>query len=128
MKAKGTVLSFKISDGTTLQDLTSFVDEIGAFNKQEDNEETTPFGTTDATFEAAGLNRTAAFPVSGYFDDSDPGPLIMDAAGETRECEITWMSGQVETQDVLIQSFQKTPTRGSFTRFTATLQPTGALT
>lgn len=128
-KAKGTVLKFQVSDGTTLQDLTSYIDSIGAFNKQADQEETTPFGATDATFEHTGLKRIASFQIAGYYDDDDPGPVtVLDARGETREVEVTWMSGQVETVDCLIQNFQPTPTRGMHTRYTCTLQPTGALT
>lgn len=129
MKAKGTVLKFQMSDGTTLQDLTKYVDSIGAFNKQADSEETTPFGAENATHEHTGLKRLASFQVAGYYDDDDPGPAAtMDARGETREVEVTWMSGQVETVDCLIQNFQTAPSRGQFTRYTCTLQPTGAVT
>lgn len=130
-KATSAVLKFEIDDSMgSATDITSYIDDIGGHAVSEATQETTPFGSSHQTYRNVGVQGMDSFSISGFFDDSDPGPSATigdDSVGSTREVTITYMSGQTRTFDVVVEDFGMTPQQNNLTRWTSSLQPTGSL-
>lgn len=121
--------------GGSLVDITQHVLELGDVSVESISEEVHSFGDLWEEHKNVGLGRVPAIELSGLYDDvaaTGPDALFAGRAPEaptvaTRTLKITWRTGKTTTVETILTSYTRTPDRGALTRYTATLQPTGAV-
>ena len=119
------------NSGGTPVDLSAYIDTIDGFNMEALTQESTPFGVDAEEHLAVGISRTNPVTVEGFYDDTAAsGPdAVLNSIGDTRTLTITWDGdSNSDSVEAIIQTYNRTPTRGELTRFSCTLLPTGAVT
>ena len=82
---------------------------------------------------ATGLRRAEPIEVEGFYDDAANGPHAefgTTAAGPTtatKNIVFLWGNAKTTTIPVLIESYERLPSRGQLTRYKARLVPSGAV-
>ena len=114
----------------SLVNLSAYIDTFNGITKEALTEEDTVCGDADETHGAVGVAQVQPVTLEGWYDDTASiGPhVILNAIGNTRSLKITWGNSKTTIVEAIIQTYARLPARGGSTRFTATLQPTGAVT
>ena len=116
-----------------LQDMSQYImDTPPSFEREALIEEITAAGDSDEAHAAVGVSKVAPITMGGAYDDTvTTGPdVIFNAIGNTttRTLKVTWGSTKTSSVECIITNYVRTPGRGELTKFTVTLQPTGAVT
>ncbi|KKL77809.1 hypothetical protein LCGC14_2031160 [marine sediment metagenome] len=114
-----------------LIDMSQYImDTPPSFDREQIIEEITAAGDSDEAHAKVGLTKVAPITMGGAFDDTaTTGPdVIFNSIGDTRTLKITWGSTKTSEVECIITNYVRTPARGELTKFTVTLQPTGAVT
>ena len=119
------------NSSNALQDMSAFImDTPPSFDREAILEEITAAGDADEAHAKVGLNKVNPITMGGAFDDTaTTGPdAIFNAIGDTRTLKVTWGGTKTSQVETIITNYVRTPARGELTKFTVTLQPTGAVT
>lgn len=124
------------NSGGTLVDITAYVITINDIDVENIMEEVRPFGATWAKHLPIGVGQVAPIEISGLYDDTattGPDALLANRvpegpAASTRTLEITYGSTKKTTVETHLISYKRTADKNGLTRYTARLQPTGAVT
>lgn len=114
-----------------LQDMSQYVmDTPPSFDREAILEEITAAGDNDEAHAKVGLSKVNTIELGGAFDDTAAtGPdVIFNAIGDTRTLKVTWGSTKTSQVECVIKNYVRNAVRGELTKFTVTLQPTGAVT
>jgi hypothetical protein len=114
------------------QVMSAYVYEVSAFSIEAILEDSHTAGDAWVEKLFTGLKAGGEFSISGAYDDTaSVGPrVILDSIGSTRTFLFTWdgvTGARTSGFDCIIKKWDRTPGRGALTKFTATLQPTGAV-
>lgn len=130
----GIVVQYDDSGGV-LRDITQFVLTINGINVEQVTEEKHSFGDSWEETLAIGIARMQPVELGGLYDDAALGPDALfvrttpdTPASPTRTLTITWRSGKTTTVETVETSYQRAADRNALTKYTARLQPTGAVT
>jgi hypothetical protein len=130
----GIIVQYDDSGGV-LRDITQFVLTINGINVEQITEEKHSFGDSWEETLAIGIARMQPVELGGLYDDAALGPdaLFVRATPDTpvsptRTLVITWRSGKTTTVETVESSYQRAADRNALTKYTARLQPTGAVT
>ena len=106
------------------------MDTPPSFDREEIIEEITAAGDNDEAHAKVGLTKVAPITMGGAYDDTvTTGPdVIFNAIGDTRTLKLTWGGSKTSSVETIITNYVRTPGRGDLTKFTVTVQPTGAVT
>ncbi len=128
---------FKItasSSTTTYHDISQYLTDWAGFNHIANLQESHTFGDAWREQLYSGFNMADDITISGFFDDaatSGPHALLglLTALGNERSIKMSFgtTNAYIKT-DVLIRSYNRIPTRGELTRYSAVLAPTGTPT
>lgn len=114
-----------------LQDMSQYImDTPPSFDREALIEEITAAGDADEAHAKVGLNKVAPITMGGAFDDqATTGPdAIFNAIGDTRTLKVTWGGSKTSSVETIITNYVRNASRGELTKFTVTVQPTGAVT
>lgn len=111
-------------------EMKSFLESDVVLNIEALLEETHGFGAAWAEATYTGVKKPADMTLTGWYDEAAGGPnaTFAGAEGTTLAVVVTWKSGKTSSFSSILQSYQRTATRGALTKFTAVLRPTGAVT
>jgi len=132
----GMIIAYDDSGGTP-QTITQHVQSINDVDVESVLEEKHSFGDAWEEHLPIGIGRVGAIELSGLYDDdaaaNGPNTLFANRVPETpasttRTLTITWRSGKTTTVETYLISYRRTPDRNGLTKYTARLQPTGAVT
>ena len=106
------------------------MDTPPSFDREAILEEITAAGDNDEAHAKVGLNKVNTLDLGGAFDDqASTGPdVIFNSIGDTRTLKITWGSSKTSQVECIIKNYVRNAVRGELTKYTVTLQPTGAVT
>lgn len=130
----GVVVSYDNGAGVPV-DITAHVMEINDIEVESLTEEMHSFGKTWEESKPVGIARMADIELSGLYDDAANGPdaLFAGRAPETpssitRTITFTWRSGKTTSVETYLKTYTRSPDRNELTKYSVTLQPTGAVT
>jgi hypothetical protein len=120
----------------TLIDISQYVLSINDVDVEQIIEETHAFGDSWEEHKSVGIGRMPAIELTGLYDDTaSTGPDALFAgripegpAVASREFKITWRSGKTTSVQTRLVKYSRKADRGGLTKFSVTLQPTGAVT
>lgn len=120
------------SDGGALVNITQYVDSINGVKINRPTQDSHTFGDAWVEKLLTGIRSADDLTLEGFYDDTattGPDAIFNPATHtQTRTVEITWGGTKTTTFEAWIVSYERKPTRGELTRFSVTLQPTGAVT
>jgi len=125
------------ADGGSLTSAGVFVDyitKIGDVNITRPLIESTPFGASTAEYLLSVFKKYEPFTIEGYYDDTaTTGPDAVLNIGkythsQTRSIKLTIGGTKTIEGEVWITEYKRTFTVGEYHGYTATLQPSGAMT
>jgi hypothetical protein len=124
------------NSGGTLTNISQYVLEINDVSVENILEETHSFGDSWEESLPIGVGKVAEVTLTGLYDDTastGPDALFANRVPEgpgttTRTLKITWGSTKTTSVETQLASYVRTADRGALTRWSATLQPTGAVT
>jgi hypothetical protein len=124
--------------GGTLVDISQYVQSLGGVDIENIVEETHTFGDSWEESTPIGIGKLGAIEVAGLYDDTaNTGPnalfasqLPTDPNSNTRTLKIVWgpTNATYSSFETILVKFNRQPDRSALTKFSATLQPTGAVT
>ena len=122
--------------GGTPVDISQHVLTINDISVESILEEIHTFGDSWEEHLPVGIGRMGTVELSGLYDDTastGPDALFADRAPEdptdsTRTLTITWVGSKTTSVETYLVSYVRSPDRNALTKYTATLQPTGAVT
>lgn len=122
--------------GATLVDITQHVLTINDIEVESLIEEKHSFGDSWEEHLPIGIGRMAPVELSGLYDDTaatGPDSLFANRVPETpasatRTLKITLVGTKTVSVETYLVSYKRSPDRGALTKYTARLQPTGAVT
>lgn len=131
----GTIIEYDNAGGS-LVDITQHVLTINDVDIESVLEEVHTLGDSWEESLPIGVGKVAPVELSGLYDDvASTGPDALFAgrvpetpASATRTLKITWRSGKTTSVETYLVSYKRTADRNALTKYTATLQPTGAVT
>ena len=121
--------------GGTPVDISQYVMTINDVDVESVTEETHTFGDSWDEHTPVGIGRMAAIEIGGLYDDtavSGPDALFAGRVPETttstsRTLTITWGGTKTTSVETFLSSYKRTADRNGLTKYTAKLQPTGAV-
>ena len=124
------------NSGGSLQDISQYVLSINDIDVESVTEEVHTFGDSWEEHLPIGLARLPAIEISGLYDDTastGPDALFIRTtpetpASNTRTLKLTWRSGKTTSVETFVLSYRRSADRSALTKYTARLQPTGAVT
>ena len=124
------------NSGDSLVNITQHVMEINGTAVEQILEEVHTFGDSWEEHLPVGIGRMTPVELSGLYDDTaTTGPDALFAnrvpenpASSTRGLKITWGSTKTTLVETYLIAYERTADRNALTRWTARLQPTGAVT
>jgi len=131
----GIVVMYDNSGGTPV-DLTQYIQSINDVDVESLTEEKHTFGDAWEEHLPIGIGRVGTIELGGLYDDVatvGPDALFAGRVPEvpgtaiTRTLTITWRSGKTTAFETYLKAYKRTADRNGLTKFTATLQPTGAV-
>jgi hypothetical protein len=125
------VFKIDVSDGGALQDMSQHVDTVNGFKVSRLTQESHTFGDSWVEHLFAGVRQANDLTIEGFYDDTvttGPDAVLNGTHTVTRTVEITYGSTKKSTFEAWIVDYERKPTRGELTRYTATLRPSGAVT
>ena len=122
--------------GGTPVDISQFVLSINEISVESAFEEVHSFGDQWEEWLPVGIGKSAQIELGGLYDDSGGGPddVFADRVPEvpgvtaTRTLTITWVGTKTTSFETYLVAYKRTPDRSALTKWSATLQPTGAFT
>ena len=122
--------------GGTPVDISQFVLSINEISVESAFEEVHSFGDQWEEWLPVGIGKSAQIELGGLYDDSGGGPddVFADRVPEvpgvttTRTLTITWVGSKTTSFETYLVAYKRTPDRSALTKWSATLQPTGAFT
>ena len=129
------VVAFDRADGSTVETITQYVQEINGIDVEAILEQSDSFG--DSWFEslATGMRKMSPVTLGGLYDDTaTTGPDALfnaPASGPSttvRTLTITFGGSKTVSVNCLIQKYTRMLSRGKLHRYQVVLQPTGAVT
>ena len=119
----------------SLVDITAHVLTINDIDVENITEEVRPFGAAWDTHLAIGVGRMPVIEIGGVYDDTaSTGPDALFAgrvpegpSTNSRTLAVTWGSTKVTTVETILLTYRRTADKNGLTRWTARLQPTGAV-
>jgi len=119
-----------------LQDISQYVLSINDFAIENASEEVHTFGDSWEEHLPIGIGKLAAIELSGLYDDTasvGPDALFIRATPEiptsnTRTLKFTWRTGKTSSVETYVTSYRRSADRNALTKYTVSLQPTGAVT
>jgi len=131
MKYGSPDLKFEIGaddSGTSMVDLSEYVDTINELNIEAPLQEGHGFGHAWVKQLWSKIKQCNPVTVEGFYDDSPGGPHeTLNAIGEVRPVSITWGGSKKSSFDAVITNYSRTPSRGELTRYSCTLTSSGAV-
>lgn len=114
----------------SLVDLSQYITSINDIDVGVNMEESTTFGDTWEERLSTAVKNMQPINLGGFYDDTaTTGPhVILSAIGDTRTFKITWGGGKTTSVETVIERYKRTPALKGLTKFSCTLQPTGAVT
>jgi|SRR3990172_7426937 len=126
------------NSGGTLVDISQYVLTINDVDVENVLEETHSFGDSWEESLPVGIGRMGVVELGGLYDDTastGPNALFFNrvpenpaTAGIPRTLKITWRSGKATVVETHLISYRRSADRNGLTKYTARLQPTGAVT
>jgi len=132
----GIVIQYDNGGGTPV-DITQYVLTLNDIDVESLVEEKHSFGDAWEESLPIGLARMAPVEISGLYDDtaaSGPDALFAGRAPEvpgtatTRTLTITWRGSKTTSVETYLLLYKRSADRNNLTKYTARLQPTGAVT
>jgi hypothetical protein len=116
-------------------DISQYVLTINDVDVEQILEETHAFGDAWEESKSVGIGRVPVIELGGLYDDTattGPDALFADRIPETpatdpRTLTITWCTGKTTSVETRLLGYKRTADRGGLTKFSARLQPTGAV-
>ncbi len=123
------------ADGSLI-DISQYVTAINGFKRNAPTVELTPANQANAKHIFGGLLSCDEVQLTGVFDDtatSGPDAVFIDlgciaTAGGTRTLKLTQGGTKYSQVEVIITGYDRNPQKGQPTMYTASVQPTGAVT
>ena len=131
----GVVIQYDNAGGTPV-DISQYVLTVNDIDIESVTEEVHTFGDQWEEHLPIGIGRMSPVEIMGLYDDVasvGPDALFADRAPEspsdnTRTLTLTWRSGKTTSVETYLLSYRRTADRNALTKYTARLQPTGAVT
>lgn len=128
------VISFDVSDGGSLTDISQYVTSINGVSVEKLTEESTQFGDSWMEELQSGMSKMEPIVLEGFYNDaSSPAPdaifniaSIVHAATRTFKC--LYGGTKSTTVETWIRKYERLPSIGKLTRYRVTLNPTGSPT
>jgi len=122
--------------GGTPVDISQFVLSIGEISVESAFEEVHSFGDSWEEHLPVGIGKSGQIELGGLYDDAGGGPdsVFADRVPEvpgvtaTRTLTITWVGSKTTSFETYLVAYKRAPDRNALTKWSATLQPTGAFT
>ena len=131
----GIVVEYDNSGGS-LVDISQHVLTLGDFKVEQITEEKHSFGDLWEEHLPVGVGRLPALPIGGLYDDTAAtgpnalfgGQIPISPATASRTLKITWLADKTSSVETTLLDFTRSADRSALTKYTATVQPTGAVT
>ena len=111
--------------------ITAYVTEVSGFEIEAILEDGHTAGDSWVERVYTGLYSANEFTLTGFYDDTaSVGPNALMAIGDQRTFLFTWDgvgASKTSAFECFIKKWDTSPAKGELTKFTATLQPTGAV-
>lgn len=120
---------FKVSFNAT--DITANVRDPLTLSREAVVEDITPFGVQDQVQGYAGLRKVKDVPVGGLYDDTATTgtDALFVGIGATGTLLLTWGGSKTSSMSSIVKVYDRiADPKGKFSRYKATLSPTGAVT
>jgi hypothetical protein len=130
----GIKIEYDNGSGTPV-DISQHVLSINDVDVESITEETHAFGDSWEEHTPVGIARMPAIELSGLYDDTattGPDALFAGRAPETtvavtRTLTVTWGGTKTTSVETFLASYKRSADRNGLTKYTARLQPTGAV-
>lgn len=124
------------NSGGTLVDITAYVLSINSIDVEQILEEVRPFGQSWDKFLPIGVGKVPPVELSGLFDDTAavaPDALFANRIPEapsvnTRTLKVSWGGTKTTSVETHLVSYKRAADKQGLTKYTVSLQPTGAVT
>lgn len=119
-----------VADAGALVDITQYVQEINDIAIEKILEVAHTFGDSWEEHLPVGVSKAEPITLSGLYDDGAnvSGAFFTGAHAVTRSFRITYGGTKTTAVEVWINKRARKPARNALTRYSVTLQPTGAVT
>lgn len=116
----------------SLKPISNYVDTINGVELEALIQQSDAFGDSWQESLYTGIKKMTPITISGFYDDvaaSGPHALMGQTSdlGADRLFEISMGASDVVNGRCIIQKYTRAPSRNQLTRYTAVLQPTGAI-
>lgn len=131
----GIVIEYDNSGGTPV-DITQHVEDMSEIVVENGLEEKHSFGDSWEEHLPFGVGKINPIEITGLYDDIvtvGPDALFANRVPETpstatRTFKVTWRTGKTTSVETYLIAYQRAADRNGLTKYTARLQPTGAVT
>ena len=120
--------------GGTPIDISQYCQSIGGVDIENLVEETHSFGDNWEESTPVGIGKLGTIEISGLYDDAAAGPNALFGAQmptnpntATRTLTLEWGNNVNTVFETILVKYSRTPDRSALTKFSASLQPTGAV-
>ena len=131
-KLDWSLIKFQITPSsatTTFHDLSQYITEFSGMDIEALTQPSHGLGDNWGENAFTGQRRVGPITIAGFYDDvaaSGPHALLGNATdiGAERVIKVNWgTTNAYAKQDVIVRRYNRTPTRGEFTKYTAELLP-----
>lgn len=125
-------IELDVAEAGALGDISAYVTDFGGFSLEALVEEITAAGDDTDRWAALGFTQKSAITLGGPYDSTAAKLVAICSAnlGKTLTLQMTFdgaTAADVQAVETIVNKVERNPSKGKFTAFAVTLQPTGAI-